>query len=276
MQLTKEILPEYFTLASPHNSHYKEITNTFDFVNRGSSTLVVTAGDSWTWGADLDNEFRLQQVYGNIVSHSLGADWLNLAQSGSSNFFIAERIEELGKIIPKLNYNKIYLICTFTEVGRGFNSHHDIHINYLDWFDKNPIECAQDFDQLLDYINRDCLNRIRAVVDQFDIELVLGTNFVDAVGITDDPVFLPMPWYQLLGCKNAVVSYASSTGATRLNDVISFVPLDKSTLFKSWYIDLIDRSAHTDHMCAMPPLFKNHPTAPGHIAWANYILQHIK
>ena len=90
MKLTTETLPLYFTVATPSNSHYTEVTNCFDFVDRNSDTLVVTVGDSWTWGADLDSDLRLQQVYGNLVSHHLSADFLNLGQSGSNNFFIAE------------------------------------------------------------------------------------------------------------------------------------------------------------------------------------------
>ena len=64
MKLTTETLPLYFTVATPSNSHYTEVTNCFDFVDRNSDTLVVTVGDSWTWGADLDSDLRLQQVLG--------------------------------------------------------------------------------------------------------------------------------------------------------------------------------------------------------------------
>lgn len=49
MNLHKNILPDYFTIASPHNSHYKIETNTFDFVERNSDLLVITCGDSWSW-----------------------------------------------------------------------------------------------------------------------------------------------------------------------------------------------------------------------------------
>ena len=80
MKLSTDLLPNYFTIATPGNSHYIKSTNCFDFVDRNADALTVTVGDSWTWGADLAPDKRLEQVYGNLISIELGTDWLNLAQ----------------------------------------------------------------------------------------------------------------------------------------------------------------------------------------------------
>ena len=42
IELSKDQLPTYFTIADPSNSWYTKPTNTFDFANRSSDTLLVT------------------------------------------------------------------------------------------------------------------------------------------------------------------------------------------------------------------------------------------
>jgi hypothetical protein len=280
MKLTKNILPDYFTVASSSNSHYQVPTNTFDFVNRNSDILLVTVGESWTWGSDLTEtdveSTRLTQTFGNIISTELSADWLNLAQPGSSNFFIAEKVEELGCIISMLEYKQIYLVCTFTEVGRGFNSHHDCNIDYNNWFRQHLLSTESDFFKFLEFLNADCLRRIRTVVDTHNLKFILGSNFVDAIGINSDPGFLKTPWFRLLNIDCPVTGYAGSTGVTRLADIIEFVPSDKKSLFKSWFIELVNQSVCIDAVCSSHILVKTHPTADGHKLWAKYILENIK
>jgi hypothetical protein len=269
MKLKKSVLPDYFTIASPLNSHYKVESNTFDFTDRNSDVLVVTCGDSWTWGAFLsendDEEFRLTYTFGNLVSTELNADWLNLGQSGSNNFFIAEQVEAFSKIVPQLDYKKIYLICTFTEIGRSFDSHHDGYIDYISWFDNN-IKVESDFDKFLYFLNAECLSRIKRAIENYNIEFRVGTNFVDAIGIESDSGFLKMPWFRLLNIDRPVV-HLGPTGALRLNCVQQFIPEHKKSLFKSWFIKLTDA---TDRVNG-----GYHPTVEGHKIWANYVLESL-
>lgn len=275
MKLSQKDLPKYFTLASPRNSHYEVITNTFDFIDRRSNVLVVTTGESWTWGSDLGDDCRLHYVFGNTIAESLGADWLNLAVPGASNFFIAERIEELGDIVPGLAYDKIYCICTFTEIGRGFNSHHDTHIDYIKWFESNEINHVKDFDHLLAYLNQNCLERIRYVANTHDLKLLVGSNFVDSLGINHDPGYLGTPWFRLLGISCDTTVYAGSTGVDRLKQLIEFVPQNKLDLFKLWFIELIEQAKCVDTICNSKKLVRAHPTKDGHKIWADYILEHM-
>jgi len=264
MKLSTHLLPTYFTIAKSINSHFQNPTNCFDFVDRESTTLVVTVGDSWTYGEDLDTSTRLQNVYGNIVSQQLNADWLNLAQSGANNFFIAERVEELDKIVPNLDYNTIYLICTFTETGRSFNSHHDAYIDYISWFRCNTI------DKFLAFLNAECYNRVSTVAKRHHMTLRVGTNFVDPVGFPADFT----AWFRQLGIVCSVNSCAGHTGVSRLSEVEQFV--NNSEQFKQWFAELVDVSAHTDKVCRSTVLYKAHPTANGHNIWANCILESIK
>jgi len=271
MKLTKEILPDYFTIASPKNSHYLFETNTFDFVDRNSDILVVTVGDSWTWGADLspgDNEeFRIKNVFGNIVSAELNADWLNLSRSGSNNFYIAETVEEFGKIVNQLDYRQIYIICTFTEIGRSFNSHHDVYIDYINWFLKNNI------DNFLHFLNAECVSRIKKITQLHGIKLLIGTSIVDAIGIDTD-VLLPTPWFRLLEIACPIIGHAGSTGVLRLQAAKEFT--SNIPAYKSWMADLIEQSYYIDQVCQDSRLIKQHPVVAGHKVWAKYILENLK
>lgn len=264
MKLSTDLLPNYFTIATPSNSHYTKPTNCFDFVDRNADALTVTVGDSWTWGADLAPEKRLEQVYGNLISTELGTDWLNLAQSGSNNFFIAERVEELGKIILDLNYKKVYLVCIFTETGRSFNSHHDVYIDYVSWFKENNIK------NFLGFLNAECMRRIRIIVGQHNIVLRTGTNFVDPIGIDID--FLP--WFRQLGIDCDISACVGSTGTKRLQEVEQFVQ-DRDA-YMHWFNNLIDQSLHVDRVCQSQKLGNQHPTASGHKIWADHIIESLR
>ena len=158
---------EYFPLAAEptplsHFNRLKQLSdrmNGFFFHSRHSNTLVVTVGDSWTWGQCLGgyneiktykdhdwqtinglvtnvNADRLNNAYGNLLSQQLNSDWLNLAFPGWSNVHMSQVVQNLGKVIPSLHYSNIFVIVTLTEVGRWFNTHVDINIDHQKLFHK--------------------------------------------------------------------------------------------------------------------------------------------
>lgn len=276
MKLTTSKLPEYFTIASPTNSHYKTETNTFDFVDNNSDTLVVTVGESWTYGADVvedDNDpARLEHVYGALVAKELKADWLNLGQRGAGNFWIAERVEELSQILSKLNYQQVYVICTFTEPGRSFDSQHDRYIDYITWFKENTP------DKFLEFLNTECINRIKSALNTFNnVTLRIGVNFVDPCGFPNTKEFLQKSWIDLIAEKNNFTMtpcYVSDFGVFDLRNARDFFP--DPVVFLTWMNDLIDKSSQRYLIIRDKRYFVNmHPYAHDHITWANYILESL-
>jgi hypothetical protein len=268
MNLTKESLPDYFTIASPENSHYKTQVNTFDFIGNNKTTLVVTVGESWTWGSDIteDNneETRLAQVYGRLLANSLQADWLNLAQPGTGNFWIAERVEEFAKIIDDLSYEKIYVICTFTEVGRSFDSTHDRYINYIDWFENN------DYRNFLKFLNQECIHRIvQALGDR--VHLKIGSNFVNHCGFTDDEIFLKKTWIECIKGDISTPCHVMMHGLEHLKKSRQFFLNSEDYL--NWMMELIELAKIRSEILSDTCNFRSvHPLANGHRTWANYIL----
>ena len=273
MKLSIEILPKYFTVASPENSHYVEETNCFDFVDRNSDRLLVTVGESWTWGSELDS--RLDQVFGNLVSAHFEWDWLNLGQPGASNFYIAERVEELANITKELEYKSITVICVFTEVGRGFDSHHDLHIDYANWLRENIIN-SDDFDKFLEMLNRDCVDRILAAADN-KFRVVFGSNFVNHLALPRDKT-LELPWFKLLGADCDSNCYAGTNGVKRLQNITEFLTNIKKDLFKNWFVEMISRAGQIDQVesASRPQGRHGHPDANGQQLWANYIINYLE
>jgi hypothetical protein len=92
----------------------------------GKDTLVITVGDSWTWGDHLgnidwdkavDDPIRLTQIFGRKLSTSMNADWVNLARPGCSNYWMLEKLQDIQHHLHRVKdqYKKIYLIITLTE-----------------------------------------------------------------------------------------------------------------------------------------------------------------
>ena len=46
-------LQGYFSPVGPLHSHHGEHLWPYDYVDRDSDTLLVTIGDSWTWGSGI-------------------------------------------------------------------------------------------------------------------------------------------------------------------------------------------------------------------------------
>jgi hypothetical protein len=93
--------------------------------NYGQDTLVISAGDSWTWGDSLggttreyDNfEYRTNHIYGHLLAKILTADFINIGLPGLDNISI---INYLDKVLSNLTkpYKQIYIVITLTEIGR--------------------------------------------------------------------------------------------------------------------------------------------------------------
>jgi hypothetical protein len=282
ISLTQDTLSQYFTIANSENSWLEKPTNLYNFVNRNSDVLLVTIGDSWTWGSDIsinnkDDSLRVASVYGNILSNKVSADWLNLAISAQGNFWMADMVQELCEIIPKLHYKKIYVICTFTGIGRWFNTRFDTDIDYISWFRQN-IKKTEDFDKLLIMLNERCVNKILDCTENFShVELKVATNFVDHLGFDrlHQPQIIPTPWYQVIGLSDVEKVYTCMY-YDRLATATEFIPRKYYDNFKIWFLELYEKSNRRLSIIKDAPGFRNcHPTTDGHVAWANYLLQHL-
>ena len=97
-------LQGYFSPVGPLHSHHGEHLWPYDYVDRDSDTLLVTIGDSWTWGSGItgnyieagnlkkqENDFRLQHLYGGIIAKEKKCNWLNLGFYSAGNRWISNK-----------------------------------------------------------------------------------------------------------------------------------------------------------------------------------------
>jgi hypothetical protein len=98
-------------------------------LNRNSNTLLITVGDSWTWGDSLgkttpkfdDYDYRTTHIYGHILSDRLSSDFINVGLPGGSNFYILLHLELVLASLKK-KYKNVKLVFTLTESGRELQS----------------------------------------------------------------------------------------------------------------------------------------------------------
>ena len=90
-------------LIEPRNTILPGGRDYYHEVDRSSDKLIITMGDSWTWGDRLgkttieydDREHRTRHIYGNIVSEQLGADFINIGFPGWNNIYIMNRLLDI-------------------------------------------------------------------------------------------------------------------------------------------------------------------------------------
>jgi hypothetical protein len=218
----------------------------------------------------------LRNVYGNQIAEKINADWLNLGLPSIGNFWIADQVESLSTVIPKLEYVRIYVICTFTETARCFNTHYDLNIDYISWF-KNNINTKADFYLLLKMFNQHCVSRIQSALSFDHVHLRVGTNMVEHIGFDSlsSTELLTSPWYQLvMGGSDGVCAYMAIDGVKSILQAPEFLSSEHTVLFKEWMIDIMSAAdVRLKTLLENPGKFDRcHPGAHGHTQWAEYIL----
>lgn len=272
VKISKQLLPEYITYPTSDELHFDDLTQVYDVVSRNSDTLLITVGDSWSYGLELPD--RTNQVYGNLVAENIAADWLNISLPGQGNFWITARVEEIMQLIKILDYRKIYIICMFTEIGRSMISHLDGFVKYRSWLaGYTGQEIYQDF---LKFINESCVDRIVELTSTDPrVTLHIGTTWPDALGLSNEHCF-KVTWLDVIRLANDLpldhVCYSAMHGLDHLKRAQSFFP--NAADFLEWYNDMISvATQRLDFMHQHPEHFKNCHTRPlGHRIWADYVI----
>lgn len=278
IKLHQDSLPLHFTVANSENSWYLQPVNVYDFVSRDSPELLVTVGDSWTWGSDIslnnrDHQYRRDHVWGSLIAKRYDYDWLNLSLCAQGNFWIASMVDELCDVIPALAYKKIHVVCVFTGIGRWFNTKYDVDIDYTSWFKEN-LRSKDDFDRFLTMLNARCVDQITNKLLLFPhVNLKIATNFVDHLGFDDLPCdnLIKDPWYRVLGLQDTGPVY-TCTYYDRMHMIVDFINQEFHDDFKKWFINLTEISSRRIALLKSVPGFRNyHPTETYHQIWADYL-----
>ena len=295
MKLTQETIKNYFSLPDIRRTQMLIGKNPYSFLSRNSNKLIITIGDSWTWGADLtkqkitgmhndkleDDDYRLNNVYGGILSNTLQTDFLNLGESGSDNYYIANKLKELHNIIDQLDYDSVVIVCVFTEVARGFLGPDDNNVDYSSWLEKN-VHKDSDYYKFLKFINSNVADEIVPLLDK--LKVYFATNFVDPIGFEKlESNFLSKTWLQTW-CESIQESYpdpcylVSPWVFEKLEKVFDLCPTLDRTLFFKWANRALLSADKRANICKQDN--RNfgqllHPLSTGHSVWADYVSKEI-
>ena len=170
------------------------------YANRGKDKLLITIGESWTWGDTLEeyNHNRLDCVWGNHLSKSLDRDWLNIARKGASNLWIFYQIEELVRYknnIEDFNYDHIQIIVCCTEWGR----------EYLENWQWHHMDPGHDIKPPV-MQNFDILNYCRPFLYELGADILITHNFCDSSFWKHDMPQLEKNWVEVT-CEKLQCEY---------------------------------------------------------------------
>jgi hypothetical protein len=292
--LDQDNFKHFFSPVGPLHSHHEEHLWPYDYVDRDSDTLLVTIGDSWTWGSGIggpfdavniteeDDKFRVSNLYGNVISKEKNWNWLNLGFYAMGNQWMVDKMFQLRALSPFLEFKEIIVIINFTSTGRWFNTSHDSLTDYKKYFRSNKMSDPMDFENLLIELNRRMLQDIKLLTSSAEnIRLLIGTNAVDHCGfdLLKQEQIIPLPWYKLLSQTDlgGICVDFSSIKFLETTENILFNS-DQKYAFQKWIMEKISQAEKQDKMLsAMDHVAddKSHPDYNGHRLWAEYILKEI-
>lgn len=244
----------------------------------GKKNLLITIGDSWTWGDSLgsttlefnDKQTRHKQFYTNLLAKKLEADWIMLARCGCDNSWIIDQYTSISKKISNGyygQYDKVYVHVCLTELFRELE-----HKEYQDNLRQDLVD-AMTFDEFCKiYFQRTITDRLVKPIPKLHS---FSKNFWDINSVLEDYNFVPEIWQQLLfdetNIKNKVTTpMLSGLGIYPLTEFLKDNKLKKLTYEFS---DMLIKINETCDALIQSPLNSQvgtkHPTSHGHQIWAN-------
>jgi hypothetical protein len=248
---------------------------------RGSDALVITVGDSWTWGGSLPPESRLDLVYGNLLADKFSADFVNLAACAWPNWAMHKWLSWfLPQVVQK--YKRIFVAITLTENGREI-------LDWTNWLEqtstvpKNLVSFQIEYEQAM-------FKDFRSIFEQYpQVKVVVGRNFTytydENKSVLADYLVSDI-WVDRLAIAQNMMDYPKNV---RVLTWLATKPLIahfkkfkvyktlKPEFFEDFMamteaIEWLERSSLN---CHGREILSKHPIAEGHQLWADYLEQHL-
>ncbi len=294
----KEIIPFLTNDISSFEKQkpYSEWEFLEEFNNK--KNLLVTIGDSWTWGDSLsddlrkkrtkylekilektchDRDIRKKSVYGYYLGQLLDADWINCAMPGFSNRYIAERFKQIIKNKLFLEkYDNVYFVLCLTETGREIEEWENFK-----WFS----DCAT-LDQLLIKSEKYIIDYIYSIYENFNLKnLIICRNFTKSFQETQYHTKNLSTWLEINLSQNekSLDSFdLDFSGPGTINGwrflELSFFQNQLKHFEKDFqkYTEDFEKIKHFLEMSPMHNKVGNrHPTWESHKVWATYLFNHF-
>ena len=295
IKLAQDNFKGFFSPVGPLHSHHSVHFWPYNYVDRDSDTLLVTIGDSWTWGMGIQQDyfdavskieekedFRLQNLYGNLISKEKNMNWLNLGFYSAGNQWIANKVFEFRALAPLLSFKKIIVMVNLTSTGRWFNTWQDSLTDHKKFFMTNKMTAPEDYENFFVGLNRKILGQIKLLTRSANnIRLLVGTNAVDHCGfdVLEEKDIIPLPWYRLLSNIELNGIFVDTESLKYLPNVENILfNSDQKFAFQKWMMEKIAQAEKQNTMLNTMNHVANdkvHVNHYGHRIWANYILQKI-
>lgn len=240
-------------------------------IDQKNKNLLVTIGDSWTWGDSLfginpttksDSPERLTAIYGYHLKNLLSNfDWINIAYPGTANRWIVDSAARIAEL--ETDYEHTIISVGLTDIGR------DLVYNDLPFDEVTAINCeGKYFDQL----SSACDNRQ-------DMTLLVGRNFTDTF---DENIYkvkhhLPKRWVDISN-EQSNLNFKFDGKVHYLTYPNSNAKISTDT--KVWMLSSVFPKAENmvtflDQCPLHYKIASKHPTEECHIFWANYLYNYI-
>lgn len=278
-------------------------------------TLLITVGDSWTWGDSLgEDTHRLASIYGHHLSDKLDVDWVNIGVCGIDNMNILLKARNFIQGITH-PYKHIQVVITLTESGRELRGNNLLNkreeydsIKGTDWPAFEELIAGIDPTQLIkechannfllgydielyyaikDYKNiDDLLIKYEAytfnLIDRlFDCYLV-GRNFTHTYHKNKNILgknLLPKAWVDIIAEQGHIDLYPNNVrmlSGNGLEPLLEFA----GKLPKEQLLELLNSADQGISWLLNSPynakIATKHPLEQAHLWWAEYIYEHIK
>ncbi len=271
------------------NWYHEEYTN--------KKNLLITVGDSWTWGDHLgqidwnnmyDDPIRLQTVYGKQLSSKLEADWVLLANPGCSNYWMLEKLKFFSSRIHELKqeYKNIYVVVVLTEDLRECSYANESH-HVADYY--SLMVNSTNLQQFLEKVEKKLFLEFRSLFNNLQVNCKITRAFTDSWPANKEYLgnyLLDKTWCDVFQDEikfdryYQVVPFIGQLSINPLtNKYIPMLENPQSTIFKNDLVDLEEKlKARWNFLGESVYNLKGstyHPNANGHLLYANYLYEKL-
>lgn len=264
--------------------------------SNNKETLLITVGDSWTWGDHLgnidwitqyDDPIRLQTVYGKKLSEKLDSDWVLLARPGCSNYWMYDKLQFFSDKIKQLKsrYSKIIITITLTEDFREFSYREELPytVPYYSIIDN----CTDLFDFLCQTENL-FLAKLIKLLESLEVEFYITRAFTDFWPKNKEAfskAILDKTWCDVFQTEvsflkyKQVVPFIGQMSISGIEKLIDYAA-DKKDILKNNFLEIEEKiTARYNFFDASWYNIKGsswHPNAQGHEIFAEYLFNKVK
>ena len=264
--------------------------NYYHEVDRASNILVITVGDSWTWGDALgkttleydDYDYRTSHIYGSIIAKKLGSDFINIGLPGYDNMRIMQRLLDIYPTLTR-TYDKCYVIFTITESGRELRNESQDRTELM-----SELAQANSVDDFFIRYENWTFKTIQKYFGSLsgNVRWIIARNFTSVreenIGVLPESNLITTRWVDVISARGHLDPYPPKV------DVLSRMGLDPITelskelslnKFKEEWIEIFNQSSLAMTWLENSPynskVATRHPLEQGHAWWAEFLLEKL-